>query len=122
MVDGINDEWEIWGKGTIKFTIGDNYDRPHNILIPDSLYVPGLKKCLLSPQHWLQMAADNKTWMGNFAQCCILFWNGGQKTVQFSTLTNVPTFFMAPFLHTNQAFTTTFKAMEAPFFQRETVL
>jgi hypothetical protein len=60
--------------------------------------------------------------MRNFDDCCILFWDGGQKTVPFSTTTNVPTFFTAPSLHTYQTFAATFEACEAPFFQREIVL
>ncbi len=59
---------------------------------PNLFYVPGMKKCLLSPQHWVQTAADKKTWMGNFDDCWILFWNRGKKTIPFSTMTNVPTF------------------------------
>jgi hypothetical protein len=45
-----------------------------------------------------------------------------QKTVTFSTSTNFPTFSTAPSLHTYQTFTDTFEALEAQFFQRETVL
>jgi hypothetical protein len=81
-----------------------------------------MKKCLLSPQHWAQTAADKKTWMGNVDDCCILFWNRGQKTIPFSTMTNVPTFFTAPSSRMYQTFTATFEACEAQFFQRETVL
>jgi hypothetical protein len=121
-VDGISDGLPIKGKGTFKFTIGDDNGRRHNIRIPESLFAPGMKKCLLSPQHWAQNVADKKTWKGNFDDCCILFWDGGQKTVPFSTTTNVPTFFTAPSLCTYQTFATTFEAYEAPFFQRETVL
>jgi hypothetical protein len=109
-------------EGDIKFIITDDNGRPQNIRIPNSLYVPGLKKCLLSPQHWVQEVADNKTQMGNFAHCCVLNWCRGQKTKPFSTSTNTPTFFKAPSLRTYQAFTITFEAMKAPFFQRETVL
>jgi hypothetical protein len=121
-VDGITDGLPIKGRGTFKFTIGDDNGRRHNIHIPKSLYIPGMKKCLLSPQHWVQTAADKKTWMGIFDDCCILLWNRDQKTIPFSTTTYVPTFFMAPSLHTYLTFTTTFEACEAPFFQRETVL
>ncbi len=71
-VDGINEWFKIQGKGTFKFTIMDNNGRPHNIPIPNSLYLPGLKNCLLSPQHWAQKAPDNKTWMENFTHCSIL--------------------------------------------------
>ncbi len=121
-VDGITDGLPIKGKGTFKFTIGDDNGRRHNIRIPESLYIPRMKKCLLSPQHWAQTAADKKTWMGNFDDCCILFWNGGQKTIPFSTTTDFPTFFKAPSLRTYQTFAATIEACEAPFFQRETVL
>jgi hypothetical protein len=68
-VDGITDELPIKGKGTFKFTIGDDNGKRHNIRIPESLYVPGMKKCLLSPQNWAQTVADKKTWMGNFDDC-----------------------------------------------------
>jgi hypothetical protein len=121
-VDGITDGIPIKGKGTFKFTIGDNNGRQHNIRILESLYIPVMKKCILSPQHWAQTVADKKTWMGNFDDCCILLWNGGQKTVPFSTTTNVPIFFTAPSLRTYQTFAATFEACKAPFFQRETVL
>ncbi len=121
-VDGITDGLPIKGKGTFKFTIRDNNGRRHNIRIPESLYIPGMKKCLLSPQHWAQTVADKKTWMGNFNDCSILFWNGGQKTVPFSRMTNVPTFFTTPSLRTYQTFAATFEACKAPYFQRETVL
>jgi hypothetical protein len=85
MVDGMNDGLENWGKGTFKFPIRDDNGRLHNIRIPRSPYIPWLKKCLLPPQDWAQMVADNKAWMGNYMQCCILYWHGGQKTVLFST-------------------------------------
>ncbi len=66
--------------------------------------------------------ADKKTWMGNLDDCCILFWDGGQKTASFSTTTNDPHFFTAASLCMYQTFTATIEACEAPFFQRETVL
>ncbi len=121
-MDGITDGRPIKGRGTFKFTIRNDNGRRHNIHIPESLYIPGMKKCVLSPQHWAQTAADKKTWMENSDDCCILFWDGGHKTVPFSTMTNVPTFFMAPSLRMYRTFTATFEACEAPFFQRETVL
>jgi hypothetical protein len=52
-VDGITDGLPIKEKGTFKFTIGDDNGRQHNIPIPESLYTPGMKKCLLSSQHWV---------------------------------------------------------------------
>jgi hypothetical protein len=46
-VDGINDDFAINGRRTFKFTIGEDNGRQHNICIPESLYIPGMKKCLL---------------------------------------------------------------------------
>jgi hypothetical protein len=71
-VDGINYGLAILGKGTFKFSISNDNDRVHHICIPNSLYLPKLHGCLLSPQRWAQEAGDNQTWMGNFAHCCTL--------------------------------------------------
>ncbi len=78
-VDGINEGLAILGKGTFKFCISDDDGKGHRIRIPNSLYLPKLQGCLLSPQHWVQEAGDNETWMGNFAHCCILHWCGGKN-------------------------------------------
>jgi hypothetical protein len=43
-VRGINEGLEIWIKGAFKFTILDNNSMMHNIHIPNTLYLPGLKK------------------------------------------------------------------------------
>ena len=94
-IDGINEGLAILGKGTFKFNISNNNGRVHCIHIPNSLYLPKLQGCLLSPQHWAQEAGDNETWMGNFAHCCILHWLGGKKTVPFHTSTNTPIFYTA---------------------------
>ncbi len=57
-VNGITDGLPIKGEGILKFTIGDVNGRRHNIRIHKSLKVPGMKKCLLSPQHWVRTAAQ----------------------------------------------------------------
>jgi hypothetical protein len=67
MVEGINNGLKIMGKGTFKFKI------------PNSLYLPGLKRCLLSHQHWVQEAGDEHplpdgTWCKNMATHNILYW------------------------------------------------
>ncbi len=121
-VDGINDGSAILGKGTFKFIISDNDGRVHRICIPNSLYLPKLHGCLLSPQHWAQEVGDNQKWMGNFVHCCVLHWFGGQKTVPFQTSTNTPIFHMASSSSMYRAFAATFEGMEAPFFWRETAL
>jgi hypothetical protein len=48
-VDGINSGLDIAGQGTFKFNVTNNDGKAHTIRIPNSLYVPNLKRCLLSP-------------------------------------------------------------------------
>jgi hypothetical protein len=115
-VDGINSGLNIAGQGTFKFYIADNNGKVHAIKIPNSLYVPNLKRCLQSPQHWVQEAGDEQTWMGNYRDSCVLNWRGGKKTVPFQPTTNVPVFYMASSPRSYRAFATTFEAMEAPYF------
>ena len=50
-VSGISDGLAIAGKGTFKFTIKDDEGIQHTIRIKNSLYLPDMKRCLLSPQH-----------------------------------------------------------------------
>jgi hypothetical protein len=117
-VNGINDGLAILGKGTFKFKIADNDGRVHVIKIPNSLYLPKLESCLLSPQHWAQEAGHSQIWMGNFAHCCVLHWRGGKKKVPFDSSFNTPFFYTASSSSTYHAFAVTFEAMEAPFFRR----
>jgi hypothetical protein len=58
-IEGIKSGLDIKGEGTFKFKIKDNNGMTHQIKIPNSLYIPELKRCLLSPQHWVQEATDN---------------------------------------------------------------
>jgi hypothetical protein len=48
-VDGINSGLDIAGQGTFKFSITDNNGKSYEIKIPNSLYVPKLRRCLLLP-------------------------------------------------------------------------
>ncbi len=50
-IGGISKGLAIKGKNTLVINIKDNTGKPHRIKIPNSLYLPGLKMCLLSPQH-----------------------------------------------------------------------
>ncbi len=122
-VNEIGNGLTIKGKGIFKFSIKDDNGKIHTIKIPNSLYLPGLKQCLLLPQHWVQEAGDGQTWMGNFERKCVLNWHsGGKKTVFFDPSTNTPIFTMAPLSCTYRAFATTFEALEAPYYRKETVL
>ena len=122
-VNRIGNGLAIKEKGTFKFSLEDYNRRIHTIKIPNSLYLPGLKQCLLSPQHWVQEAGDGQTWMGNFERECVLNWHkGGKKTVFFDPSTNTPIFTRAPLSRAYHAFATTFEALEAPYYCKETVL
>jgi len=116
-VNGIGDGLAIKGKGTFKFSIKDDNGTIHTIKIPYSLY------CILSPQHWAQEAGDGKTWMGNFKRECVLNWHGGgKKTVLFDPSMNTPIFTTALSSRTYRAFATTFEALKASYYRKETVL
>ena len=94
-VNGISDGLEIAGKGTFTFTLKDDEGIQHTIRIKNSLYVPDMRRCLLSPQHWAQEAGDEHTWMELKRQWpydCILNWKGGKKTIPHQPSTNVPVF------------------------------
>jgi hypothetical protein len=115
-VEGINSGLDIAGQGTFKFSITDDDGKSHTIKISNSLYIPKLRRCLLSPQHWVQEVGDEQTWMGNYRDSCVLNWRGGKKTVPFQPMTNVPVFYTASSSRSYPAFAATFKAMEALYF------
>ncbi len=61
--------------------------------------------------------------MGNLESECLLNWHGGgKKTVPFNPSTITPIFTTAPSFRAYCAFATTFEALEAPYYQKETVL
>jgi hypothetical protein len=121
-VNGINKGLTVAGEGTFQFRITNDNGRHHTIRILNSLYLPCLKSCLLSPQHWAQEAGDNQTFMGNFAHCCTLHWGDGFKTIPFNPATNTPIFHTAPASCTCRAFTATYEACEVAFYHCKTVL
>ena len=66
--------------GTIKWSIEDDEGKVHNLILPDSYFVPTSPSRLLSPQHWAQQAKDNKptprgTWCATYHDEIVLFWN-----------------------------------------------
>jgi hypothetical protein len=114
-VDGITSGLDIAGQGTFKFNVTNDDGKAHTIKIPNSLYVPNLKRCLLLPQHWAQEAGDKQTWMGNYRNECVLNWRGGKKTIPFQLMTNVPVFYTASSSWSYHTFAATFEAMEASY-------
>jgi hypothetical protein len=128
-VAGINSGLEIKGIGTFEFKVNDDDGTTHEIKIPNSLYLPDLKRCLLSPQHWAQEARDNYplprgTWMENNDKRCVLVWGQGKYkiSIPFNAMSNVPILYSTSSSLAYCAYTTTFEALEASFFRREHVL
>jgi hypothetical protein len=128
-VEGIKLGLDIKGTGTFKFKIEDNNGMTHKIKIPNSFYVPALKRHLLSPQHWVQEAKDNYprpkgTRMEQDGEYYFLNWGQAKhrKPVPYNPLSNVPIMYMASSLRAYCMFATNFEALEANFFQREKIL
>ncbi len=75
-VDGIGEGLEIKGTGTLVSCIQEDSGKTHRICVPNSLYLPELRQCLLLPQHWAQevkaMGNKGKTWMENYWDKCVL--------------------------------------------------
>jgi hypothetical protein len=128
-VEGIKSGLDIKGTGIFKFKIKVNNSMTHKIKIPNSLYVPELTRCLLSPQHWVQEAKDNfprpkGTRMSQDDEVYYVYWNQAkyQKLIPYDLSTNVPILYTAALSCTYRVFAAPFEAMEAPFFQRKRVL
>jgi hypothetical protein len=122
-VEGIKSGLDIKGTGTFKFKIKDDNGMTHKIKIRNSLYVPELKRCLLSPQHWVQEAKDNYprpkgTRLSQGDEYYCMYWDQAKfhKSIPYDPSTNVPILYTATLSHAYRAFATTFEAMEAPFF------
>jgi hypothetical protein len=122
-VEGIKSGLDIKGMGTFKFKIKDDNGMAHKIKIPNSLDIPELKRCLLSPQHWAQKAKDNYprpkgTRMSKDNECYCMYWDQAkfQKSIPCDPSTNVLILYTATLSCAYRAFAITFKAMEAPFF------
>ena len=115
-VGGISKGLAIEGKGTLVININNDNGKPHRIKIPNSLYLPGLKMCLLLRQHWAQETRDNYplpngTRMENNAHNCKLFRGQGlfSKTIPFDDATNTPIFYTLPSTSSYRAFVHTFQ-------------
>ena len=77
---GIGGISAIHGRGTIRWTFDDDDGYHHTIVIKDAIYVPSAPICLLSPQHWAQVAKDHSplqdgTWCATFSKSVVLHWD-----------------------------------------------
>ena len=130
-VDGIGSGIAIKGIGTFKFRLEDDEGQVHTIRVPNSLYVPSLKRVLLAPHHWAQEAHDNVptprgTWMATYDDCIILYWNQGtyKRTIPLSKNTNTPLTRTASGTKTYRAYSAVIEALKActPHSRKEHVL
>jgi hypothetical protein len=119
----------IKGKGTLAIDVNDDTGKPHCIKIPNSLYLPGLRMCLLLPQHWAREAGNdypllNGMRMEDNAHSCVLLWGQGKfsKKIPFDCATNTPIFYTLLLTSSYRTFVNTFMLCKVPFFSREHVL
>ena len=82
--------------GTVAWKIEDDLGFTHTITLPKTYYAPNMPCQLLYPQHWSQMAQDNKllnrgTWCATYDDCLELWWNQCHHkcTIQLHPTTNV---------------------------------
>jgi hypothetical protein len=120
-LEGIKLRLDNKGMGTFKFKIKDDNGMTHKIRILNSLYVPELRRCLLSPQHWMQELNDNyprSKQMDQDVEFYYLNWGHAKyrKLVPYVPLFNVPIMYTITFSRTYCVFATTFEVLEAHFF------
>ena len=99
---GIGGNTTIEGIGTLSWDIEDDFGVARRLIIPNSLYVPLVPKCLLSPQHLAQVSYGDQrhtTYLEMRHDRGILHWGPkGQfkKTGMISKLSNTPDIYSAP--------------------------
>ena len=100
----------------LRWQVQDDNGQTQTFLIRDTLYVPDMPHCLLSPQYWAQQSNDDSprkhgTWCATYADTCQLYWkqNKYTKTVPFDHSTNTPKFMSAP---NNKSFKTEVRLLE----------
>ena len=110
----------VAGKGTLVFTIQDDDGSWHVIKLPDSLYVPSSEGVLISPQHWAQMANDDKpkaegTICVTGSKNVVMYWRQRRfkRTIPLDPSTNTPIFYSKTGSRIYQAFDAEFVACDA---------
>ena len=101
----VNRTLPIRGTGTVVWKLNDDEGRTHVFKIHGTLYVPGLKNSILSPQHWADQVHANdctSAWEVTRRDTTTLHWNDGEtkRTIPLSKGTNTP--IVLPSQGTNQ--------------------
>ena len=99
-------------KCTLSWKIEDDDGEIKTIVLPDSIYAPKSPSKILSPQHWAQVAKDNKpepkgTWCATYDDAIILYWDQRKfkRTVPLDPgSTNTGCIYTAPGYRAFQAF------------------
>jgi hypothetical protein len=119
-VDEIESCIDIKGVRTFKIRIEDDDGQVYPIRVPNSIYVPFLKKVLLAPHHQAQATHDitsnpRGTRMATYGNCIILYWDQGKdkQTLEMSKSTNNPTVRNASGTKNYLAYSKTIEALKA---------
>ena len=91
-VDGIASGLQSGGTGTIRWDIIDDLGAPRELICHNAVYVPGLPKRLLSPQHMFQEQGDfdESEFAVRGASGIFRMAEGWTKLVTYCRLTNLP--------------------------------
>ena len=106
----------IQGIGTLAWTMTDDNGQPQEMLIANSLYVPTISKCLLSPQHFAiqcEGTDTNKTFARTGAHHTTLQYGPSgntTRTVLHNTRSDVPEMKSAPSCMRYHAYAATIEA------------
>jgi hypothetical protein len=113
-----NGKLKVEAIGTFIFDVEDEHGHVNTVQIPNSVYVPGLYRTLICPQHWSKEDGDvqaTETYLKNGANGCWMVLNHGnsRKWVPHETKTNAPAFYTAPGSMNFVAFEAAFMANDA---------
>lgn len=110
----------ICGKGTWVLPIQDDEGQWHTLRIPDTLYIPGLKRSLLCPQHWSKVSKDfhpdpHGTCEVTSHDGTTLYWSQKRykRFIPLHPSTNTPVFYSRAGTLISDAFTAVHNAMDA---------
>ena len=117
-VKGVGGLVQATHRGTVRWRLEDDEGVIHPVLLPGSYLVPSMPCCLLSPQHWAQVANDHRphpegTGCITTSKEVQLFWNQRKntKTVPLDPNSNVATMTTAAGFDHFSAFSTGFNRM-----------
>ena len=102
-ISGVGGPIAILQKGTVKWSIQDDFGRIHHFRIPGTYYAPDAPFRMFSPQHWSKEinrcnSRGKGAWCATYEDKVTLHWgnNGYVRSVLLDPATNVATLFSAP--------------------------